>query len=160
MWQIGWFEVKCLNKVEFDYVLGWRTNDFECLCGTTWLLLTWYVDVGWIVYSSGVECYRHIDGSNYINFVMSDLATKFHCVWWISISPSDLTIIIESSIADRAIQFIGFTAGRGHIRTVPVRSGQGGQVCLGQASANMYDLSRRSYELVACYTSSRQEPHL
>ena len=26
------------------------------------------------------DCYRHIDGSNYINFVMSDLATKSHCV--------------------------------------------------------------------------------
>ena len=78
---------------------------------------------------------------------MSDLATKSHCVWWISISPSDLTIIIESSIADRAIQFIGFTAGRGHIRTVPVSSGQGGQVCLGQASAKMYEFSRRSYEV-------------
>ena len=59
---------------------------------------------------------------------MSDLTTKAHCVWWISISPSDLTIIIESSIADRAIHFVGFTAGRGHIRTVRVSSGQGGQV--------------------------------
>ena len=29
------------------------------------------------------QCYRHLDGSNYINFVMSDLATKSHCVWWI-----------------------------------------------------------------------------
>ena len=81
--------------------------------------------------------------------IISILATKSHCVWWISISPSDLTIIIESSIADRAIQFIGFTAGRGHIRTVPVSS-QGGQVCLGQASAKMYDLSRVGVGVGGC----------
>ena len=78
---------------------------------------------------------------------MSDITTNAHCVWKISVSPSDLTIIIESSIADRAIQFIGFTAGRWHIWTVPVSSGQGGQVCLGQASAKMYKLSGRSYEV-------------
>ena len=58
-----------------------------------------------------------------------------------------MTIIIESSIADRAIQFIGFTAGCGHIWTVPVSSGQGGQVCLGQPSAKTYGLSRCSYEV-------------
>ena len=28
-----------------------------------------------------INCYRHIDGTIYINFVMSDLTTKTHFVW-------------------------------------------------------------------------------
>ena len=33
-----------------------------------------------VLLSLNITCCRHLDGSNYINFVMSDLATKSHCV--------------------------------------------------------------------------------
>ena len=55
--------------------------------------------------------------------------------------------MIESNIADRAIQFIGFTADREHIWTVPDSSGHSGHVCLGQLSAKTYGLLWRSYEM-------------
>ena len=62
-------------------VLQCYTGD-NCSNNSLWLYGAMESSLLYVMFNIGInQCYRHLDGSNYINFVMSDLATKSHYVW-------------------------------------------------------------------------------